>query len=91
VFDTAARMDMTGAKALGPARDARWAAGPGYTAMRIAAPDGLGVAAQGQGGTWTVTIGGTAPAGGGVEVDRSDDGSAALVARMAGATKAIWL
>ncbi len=91
VFDTAARMDMTGAKVLGPAKDAHWAAGPGYTAMRIAAPDGLGVSAQGQGGTWTVTIGGVQAGASGVEVDRSDDGAPVLVAQMAGATKAIWL
>lgn len=91
VFDTAAKMDMAGAKALGPARDARWAAGPDYTAVRIAAADGLPVSAEGQGGTWTVTIGGPPAAASGVEVDRSDDGSATLVARMAGATKAVWL
>ena len=91
VFDAAARLDMSGAKQLGPAKDARWAAGPGYTAMRVSAPDGVAVAAQGQGGTWTVTLGGTAPAPSGVEVGRSDDGSATLVARMAGTTKAIWL
>lgn len=91
VFDTAARMDMTGAKALGPARDARWAAGPDYTAVRIAAPEGLSVTAQGQGGTWTVVIGGAPAGASGVEIGRAEDGSAALVARMAGATKAIWL
>ncbi|MCA0367195.1 MAG: hypothetical protein LCH57_03925 [Proteobacteria bacterium] len=91
VFDAAARMDMTGAKALGPAKDARWAAGPDYTAVRVAAPDGLAVSAQGQGGTWTVTIGGATPEAQGVEVGRADDGSPALVARMAGATKAVWL
>ncbi|MFW2346571.1 MAG: hypothetical protein ACN4EU_14880, partial [Brevundimonas mediterranea] len=91
VFDTAAKMDLTGAKALGPAKDARWAAGPDYTAVRIAAPDGLPVAAEGQGGTWTVTIGGPPAGASGVEIDRSDDGSATLVARMAGATKTVWL
>ncbi|WP_299174207.1 hypothetical protein [uncultured Brevundimonas sp.] len=91
VFDTAAKMDMAGAKALGPAKDARWAAGPDYTAVRIAAPDGLPVSAEGQGGTWTVTIGGPPAGASGVQVDRSDDGSATLVARMAGATKTVWL
>lgn len=91
VFDTAARMDLTGAKALGPARDARWAAGRDYTAVRIAAPDGLAVSAEGQGGTWTVTIGGVQAEAQAVAVDRADDGSPALVARMAGATKAVWL
>lgn len=91
VFDTAAKLDLNGAKSLGPARDARWAAGPDYTALRIAAPGDLSVSAQGQGGTWTVTIGGGGAGGSGVDVDRSDDGSSTLVARMAGATKAVWL
>ena len=91
VFDTAARMDMSGAKALGSAKNAQWAAGPGYTALRIAEPEGLGVSAQGQGGTWTVTLGGPDGAAGGVEVGRSDDGAPVLVAQMAGATKAVWL
>jgi tetratricopeptide (TPR) repeat protein len=92
VFDTAARMDMSGAKALGPAKDAHWAAGPGYMALRIEEPQGLGVSAQGQGGTWTVTLGGAdGAAAEGVDVGRSDDGAPVLVARMAGATKAVWL
>ena len=43
VFDAAARLDLTGARALGPARDARWAAGPDYTVVRLAAPDPTGV------------------------------------------------
>ena len=91
VFDTAAKMDLTGAKALGPAKEARWGAGPDYTAVRIAAPADLSVAAEGQGGTWTVTIGGPPSGASGVEVGRSDDGSATLVAQMAGATKTVWL
>ncbi len=95
VFDTAAKLDLNGAlrggKASGPASGARWAAGPGYTALRIAAPGDLSVSAQGQGGTWTVSIGGNGAGGSGVEVDRSDDGASTLVARMAGATKTVWL
>ncbi|KAK0341612.1 hypothetical protein LTR94_025680, partial [Friedmanniomyces endolithicus] len=91
VFDTAAKMDLAGAKSLGPAKDARWAAGPDYTVVRIAAPEGLAVSAQGQGGLWTVTIGGPPAGSSGVDIGRADDGSAALVARMAGATKTVWL
>lgn len=91
VFDTAARMDLTGARALGPARDARWAAGPDYTVVRLSAPEGLALSAEGQGGTWTVTIGGPPTGARGVEIDRSDDGSPVLTARMAGATKTVWL
>ena len=55
MFDTAARMDLTGARALGQARDARWAAGPDYTVVRLSAPEGMALSAQGQGGTWTVS------------------------------------
>jgi len=92
VFDTAARMDMPKGGRLGPAGEARWAAGPDYTAIRIAAADGLAVSAVGAGATWTVTIGGSPlSAQSPVEVDRDDTGKTALVARMAGATKAIWL
>ncbi len=97
VFDTAAKLDLSGAlrggKASGLARDARWAAGPDYTALRIAAPGDMAVSAQGQGGTWTVSIGKdeNGATGSGVEVDRSDDGASTLVARMAGATKTVWL
>ncbi|QYF88371.1 hypothetical protein KY493_10760 [Brevundimonas sp. PAMC22021] len=91
VFDAAARMDLAGAKDLGPAKDARWAAGPDYSVVRIAAPDGLAVTAQGEGGLWTVTIGGSPAGASGVEIGRSDDGSATLTARMAGATKTVWL
>jgi tetratricopeptide (TPR) repeat protein len=92
VFDTSARMGLPKGAKLGPAGEARWAQGPGYTALRIAAPEGLPVSATGEGATWTVTIGGmpTSPAQA-VEVDRDDTARTSLVARMAGATKAIWL
>jgi hypothetical protein len=91
VFDKNARLDMPGAGQLGPVSDARWTAGPDHIALRIAAPEGLAVSAAAQGSTWTVTIGGQPPAVQGVSVDRSDDGEAVLVARMAGATRAVWL
>lgn len=91
VFDTAARLDMAGAGQLGPASDARWTAGPDHVAIRIAAPEGLAVSAAARGSRWTVTIGGQPVAVEGVAIDRSDDGEPALVARMAGATRAVWL
>ena len=91
VFDAAARMDLSGAKAMGPAGEARWAVGPDYTAIRIAAPANLPVAAVGAGATWTVTIGGAPTAVSGIEIGRDDTGEPEMVARMAGATKAVWL
>lgn len=91
VFDAAARMDLSGAKALGPAQEARWAAGPDYTVVRVKAPENLPVAAVADGTGWKVTIGGTPQAATGVDVVRDDQGTNALVARMAGATRAIWL
>ena len=95
VFDAAARMDMPrtgdGTRTLGPAGEARWAAGPGYTAIRIAARDELAVSAVGEGAAWTVTIGGEPTASAGVDIGRDEAGEPALVARMAGATKAVWL
>jgi tetratricopeptide (TPR) repeat protein len=96
VFDAAARLDMAGARALGPDSDARWAAGPDYTVLRIAAPEDVAVEASGEGGRWTVTLGGPRSGVGGaastgVDVGRDDGARVALVARMAGATKTIWL
>ncbi len=91
VFDTAARMDMSGAQSLGPASDARWAAGPDYVALRIAAPENLAVSASAEGSAWTVTIGGQPVASAGVNVDRDESGEPVLVAHMAGSTRAVWL
>lgn len=91
VFDAAARLELPGATDLGPASDARWSAGPDHVAVRVAAPAGASVSAAAEGATWTVTIGGPPTAVEGVRVDRDDTGEPALVARMAGATRAIWL
>ncbi|KQW82375.1 tetratricopeptide repeat protein [Brevundimonas sp. Root1279] len=91
VFDTPARLDMTGATKLGPASDAHWTAGSDHVAVRLEAPESAAVSATVQGSTWSVTIGGHAAAVEGVTVGRDDTGEPALVARMAGATKAVWL
>ncbi|MFA4892980.1 hypothetical protein [Brevundimonas sp.] len=91
VFDTPARLDMSGARQLGPVSDAHWTAGPDHVAVRIAAPAGLAVSAVAQGSAWTVVIGGQPVAVEGVVVDRDDSGEPVLVAHMAGATRAVWL
>lgn len=91
VFDTAARMDLSGAKALEGVGKPRWAAGPDFTAVRIPAGEGQGVSARADGASWIVTVGGAAGTVGGVDIDRDDSGQTALTARMAGATKAVWL
>lgn len=91
VFDHAARLDLAGADALGPASSAHWSGGPGHVALRIAAPVGLAVSAEARGPVWSVTIGGPATAVEGVVIERDEGGKPALVARMAGATKAVWL
>ena len=91
VFAAAARLDLTGARNLGPAGEARWAAGPDYTVVRISAPEGMAVSAVGEGSSWSVTLGGFPSSGQGVDVERDAEGHNALIARMAGATRAIWL
>ncbi|RZJ95422.1 MAG: hypothetical protein EON88_11080, partial [Brevundimonas sp.] len=91
VFDAATRFDMQGRGALGPAGEARWATGPDYSVVRIDAPENVSVTAVGEGSSWTVTLGGPTGAGGGVDVTRDNEGHQTLVARMAGATRAIWL
>ncbi|WP_298744859.1 hypothetical protein [uncultured Brevundimonas sp.] len=91
VFDTPARLDLSGAARLGPASGIHWAAGPDHVAVRVAAPRGAPVSAMADGATWTVTIGGPPVAVEGVSIDRDPTGDPALVARMAGATRAVWL
>ncbi|HYC98475.1 tetratricopeptide repeat protein [Brevundimonas sp.] len=91
VFDTPARLDMSGATQLGPASDAHWTAGPDHVAIRVAAPANAPVSAAADGSTWTVSIGGPPVAVEGVRIDRDDTGKPVLIARMAGATRAIWL
>ena len=91
VFDTPARLDMSGAARLGPATDARWTAAADHVVVRLAAPEALAVSAVANGSTWTVTVGGAPVGVEGVTVGRDDSAAPALVARMAGATKAVWI
>ena len=91
VFDAAARMNMPAAAKAGDAAKARWAAGPDFTAIRIPAPEGQTVSARADGASWIVTLGGAAPTVTGVEIGRDDSVQTALTARMAGATKTVWL
>jgi tetratricopeptide (TPR) repeat protein len=91
VFDGAAKLDLADAADLGPAKGARWAAGPDYVALRLEAPKALTVSASADGGAWTVRIGGEATPAGGVRVDRDPSGEPALAFNMAGSGRAIWL
>lgn len=93
VFDTAARLDLDqNSRRIGPATDVRWAAGPDYVAVRIAAPDNLAVSAQSHGAAWTVILGDVARAPSSVRVNRdSEAGPTVLSAELAGATRAVWL
>ena len=92
VFDAAARLSLPrSGRSPGLAGETRWAVGADYTVVRIAAPEGLSVSAKGQGGEWTITLGGANLAEGQVDVGRDVAAQTALVARMAGARRAIWL
>lgn len=94
VFDAKAKMDIAQAqKNLGPATDIRWTAGPDYTVIRLAAPEGVAVGTAVEGPLWTVTLGGAAqPARGDVRIGRDDQtGPAALAVALAGATRVVWI
>jgi tetratricopeptide (TPR) repeat protein len=93
VFDAAAKLSLPkSGRTLGAAGEARWAVGADYTVVRVAAPEGMAVSAKGQGGEWTITLGGPGElAETQVEVSRDDAAHTALVAQMAGARRAIWL
>lgn len=91
VFDAAARMNMPKGVQAGAAAKARWAAGPDFTAIRIPAAEGQAVSARADGAAWVVTLGGMAPSVSGVDIERDDTAQTALTARMAGATRTVWL
>lgn len=86
VFDHAARMEIKD----GSSEGIRWAVGPDFTAVRIAVAPGQGVSARAEGSAWVVTVGGVG-GGDGVEIARDDTVKASLTARMAGATRTIWM
>ncbi|WP_313102417.1 hypothetical protein [Brevundimonas sp.] len=91
VFDAAARMNMPAAAKAGDAAKARWAAGPDFTAIRIPVAEGQGVSARADGAAWTITLGGPTTAASGIDIGRDDSVQTALTARMAGATRTVWL
>lgn len=86
VFDRASRMEIQS----GSGDGIRWAAGPDYTAVRIAVAPGQGVSARPDNGGWSVTIGGIG-GGGGIEIGREDTVKASYSARVAGASRTIWI
>ena len=91
VFDAAARMQLPASAKVPAINGARWAAGPDFTALRIPVPQGQSLSARADGSSWIVSLGGLSTSTSGVEIDRDDSAATALVARMAGATRAIWL
>jgi len=94
VFDAKAKLDVAEAlKTLGPATGLRWTAGPDYTVVRLAVPEGIAVGTAVEGPLWTVTLGGAArPARSEVRVDRDDQtGPPALTIALAGATRVVWI
>lgn len=91
VFNQPAQVDMTHARSLGPAHDARWQSGDQSVALRLAADESLPVSATAHGNSWTVTIGGEPSAVSSVNIQRDDAQRTTLVAQMAGASSPIWL
>ncbi|WP_374275906.1 hypothetical protein [Brevundimonas sp.] len=92
VFDAAAPAALPSGASLGPVTDAKVTRGEDWTAVRLAAPKTLAVAASAEGGRWRVTLAPTAPAASGVRLVRDDEsGPTALVAQMSGAGRAVWL
>jgi tetratricopeptide (TPR) repeat protein len=94
VFDSPARIDVSGAPhGFRQVQQIQAVQGPDFSAVRIASPADVGVAAVAQGPVWTVTLGsGQPPAGEAVKVVRDETApSAALSATMAGATRAVWI
>ena len=94
VFDAAARLDLAGA----PRGSALIAGlqpvqGPDFTALRIAAAPDTSVAADAQGGDWTVTLsGGAQAAANPVKIARDDaSGVGALSVAVAGSTHVFWI
>jgi len=87
VFDATARLDLHAEE---PSQ-AQWAAGPDYTVVRVPVSGDTGVSARPDGTGWTVTLGSGGAAAQGVEMTRDDSGEQALVLRMAGATRTVWL
>lgn len=91
VFDAAARLNLPGKSAVPAMAQAQWAAGPDFTALRIPVPEGQTVSARADGASWIVSLGGLGTSISGIEIDRDDSRATALIAKMAGATRAIWL
>jgi tetratricopeptide (TPR) repeat protein len=94
VFDTAAKLDLSAApRGLGQIQSMQAIQGADFSAVRIAAPVGVGASASAQGGLWTISVGpGVTPTADAVKVTRDDAAaSAALQVTLAGATKVVWL
>jgi tetratricopeptide (TPR) repeat protein len=93
VFDTKARLDVSAAQRAMPQYRVQVVDGPDYSAIRIAAPDGIPYSAAGIGPNWTLIVGPGAQARSlQIAMARAtEDGPATLAANVAGATKVIWM
>ena len=93
VFDAKARLDLSGAPSgLPQAKRFTSMDGTDFTALRITAPESSALSLTADGATWVLTLGGAPPpAPPAVAIARDEDGSAALIARLPGATGVFWL
>lgn len=94
VFDTPAKLDLSGApRGQRMISSMQAVQGPDFSAVRMVVPSDVPISADGEGATWTVSLG--ADGGGAAEpikIARDETSpSAMLTAQEAGATRVIWL
>ncbi|CAN5321594.1 hypothetical protein BH09PSE2_BH09PSE2_23530 [soil metagenome] len=93
VFDAKAKLDLAGAPhGLPQARRFDAVDGADFAAVRITAPESAALSLVADGATWVLTLGGPPPPPPpAVAIARDEDGSAALIARLPGASGVFWL
>jgi tetratricopeptide (TPR) repeat protein len=94
VFDTPARIDVSGAphgfRQVGAVQAVQ---GADFSAVRITSPSDVGLSAAAQGAAWIVTLGAGQPSSGEpIRLGRDEAAtSPALAAAVAGATRVVWI
>ena len=96
VFDAPARLNTGKLAASGERyRKLQTLNGKDYTALRMVVPRNVAVTVAGEGASWTLAVGGGAPAGrdsgGGAVTISRDSEQAGLTAAMAGAGRPVWV
>ena len=94
VFDTAAKLDLSGAPhGFRQATGFRAVQGPDYSAVRIDAPPDITATATAEGANWTISLAANqTQTGDAVKINRDGTSvSAGLSVAMAGSTKVVWL